>query len=173
MFRYVRHKKIKARRDKERADDLIRLGRVDLQRRCLDAWGNVRPNLGQNGQQISNESQQPNEQQPKEKEKTVGDQLLDSVMSGKLVHMLNNLQIKTKGLAKRFEPTLTPEQRLQAERQAQLADESVNPLYSVRQKLRRDADTEPEDTDSLSPQNTDATCSDADESSEFDADDCP
>ena len=73
-----------------------------------------------------------------EKTQSVGEQLLETVTSGRLVHLLNNFQIKTQGMVKRFQPVMSVEERLEAERQAKLADASVNPLYQFRTRMRGD-----------------------------------
>jgi hypothetical protein len=70
------------------------------------------------------------------KKKSVAQQLLKTVTSGKLLHVINNTMVKgKKKLGERFaQPALTTEERDRMEAHMRLADESVNPLYPIRVK---------------------------------------
>jgi len=139
---YMRYQRYVQQRTADRQAYLVRAGRLDLRRRCFDADGHIRGGLFKSEQQPSSvhrayandsaDRSNADENDAAAEQKGVKEKLMETITSGKLVHFLNNLQMKTKSLGKRFQPVLTPEQRLEAERRAQLHDESVNPLFKLR-----------------------------------------
>lgn len=132
---YTRYQKTLIKANEEREEFLVRSGRLDLKRKKFDAWGTLRPATCHEQSPPTPEQTHeiPKDENENEK-KGVGEQLLETVTNGSIVHLLNNFHLKTKKMAKRFEPNMTLEERVQAERRAQLADESVNPLYPLRVK---------------------------------------
>lgn len=140
---YMRYQRYVKQRTAERQAYLVRAGRLDLRRRCFDADGHIRGGLFKSEERqpssvyqasVNDSADRSNadENDSAAEQKGVKEKLMETITSGKLVHFLNNLQMKTKNLGKRFQPVLTPEQRLEAERRAQLHDESVNPLFKLR-----------------------------------------
>lgn len=157
---YLKYQRSVERREKDREQYLVRAGRLELRKRYYDAYGNLRPDLFDTEARIArmpdvdeenddgSEQDEPNDgpcnngdaetggshtaKTAKKKDGGVVQQLMRTVTSGRLVHMINNFQLKTNRLAQRFEQPLSPEDRARRERFARLADESVNPLFSLR-----------------------------------------
>jgi hypothetical protein len=160
---YLRYKRCVARRTKEREEYLIRAGRLQLRQRWLNLDGTLRqdefyPEKYCNMQErlIDKEEEEEDDDdnddnmmnldlgfgdtveketkaKPKKK-KSIAQQLLKTVTSGKLLHVINNTMVKgQKKLSARFaQPAMTTEERDQYEAQSRLMDESVNPLYPIR-----------------------------------------
>jgi len=129
---YMRYQRLVKKRTEDRQSYLVKAGRLDLRRRCFDADGHIRQAIFIPEHQRGGAERQADPAANGDEKKGVKEKLMETVTSGKLVHFLNNLQMKTKKLGKRFAPVQTPEQRLEAERRAQLHDESVNPLFKLR-----------------------------------------
>jgi len=174
---YMRYQRLVKQRTAERQSFLVRAGRLDLRRRCFDAEGRIRPALFKSEPEptvshVDGDSAQQQSQQDGDSDKGVKEKLMETITSGKLVHFLNNLQMKTKRLGQRFQPVLTPEQRLEAERSAQLHDESVNPLFKLRSGyMGNGASGQTDLASSASLSNSDVSVRDdniADAQSEFD-----
>lgn len=171
---YLRYQKVRKESTALADDNLIRRGQLDLRKRCLDADGNVRSDLfaTQTQQQKEHPAQQEKEENdkstPSEREKskpTMGDQIFETLTSGKLVNMINTFHVRTKGMAKKMQPTISPLERLRAEQHARMADESINPLFKM--KTQRPSDNKDDDDDSSS---SDDDCS-GESVGEFDKED--
>lgn len=153
---YVRYQKLRKQRNQLSDDNLIRRGQLDLKKKYLDVNGNVRESI------FSTESlRQPVEENDDVKEETnddkkektsVGDQIFETITSGKLINMFNRFHVRTKELGKNLEPKISPFDRLRAEKVARMADESVNPLFRMKTERPRSSDS---DSDSESESDSD------------------
>lgn len=163
---YLRRKRIVAQRDKAVRLNLIRQGQLDLRRRCLRPDGTVRQQIfqqnGENGQTQS-DSDVENDAAASAKDKSVSNQIFETLTSGKLVKMINNFHVKKKSIDKRIEGNVTAVDRYHMEREARLADESVNPLYQMKRSRFATsgdrADSSASSNNELSSSDTEVSCS--------------
>lgn len=160
---YVQYTRSIERRICDREKYLIRAGRLDLRQRYYDAHGNLRdapfdPDvraeavLGENTSEDDDDDDDDADDDagetdgavtksvdgkkttPKKTKGGVMNQLVRTVTSGRIVHMINNFQLKTNRMAQRLEKPIAPDERVRRERFARLADASVNPLFPLRVK---------------------------------------
>lgn len=129
LFLYIRYKRDCERQDDKWTDALVGDSSSHL-KTYYDANGNLRKPYFD--PEVVVDPTIKNDSEEKKKKKGVFAQVAKAITSGKLVHMINNFQMKTKSMGKKFERPKDETEQLFEAREAQLRDESVNPLYDIR-----------------------------------------
>lgn len=136
---YMRYKNLKKEHERREQENLERKGAVDLQRRCLDLHGNVRESVyslqKEETQQAQNAGTATKNADGQKEKKGVGEQIYEVVTNGKLVGLLNKAMSAKKVIERKLnenEKPQSPQEYWRAQRMAELADESINPLFRMK-----------------------------------------
>jgi hypothetical protein len=141
---YARRKRVIKQKDTLERLNLIRQGRLDLRRRCLRPDGSVRQALFH--EPLKNASHA--EDQEEKPANSISNQIFETLTSGKLVKMINNFHVKTKRMKQRMDANVSPLERYEMEREAHLADETINPLYQFKRSRYATQASSDDDDDS-------------------------